>query len=56
MVFCQVLGVPYIPIAKARGFTAHLVMKDKINVLGTEYRIEIRKISEDNILRDNKYG
>ena len=31
-------------------------MKDKINVLGTEYHIEVRKMSEDNILKDNKYG
>jgi hypothetical protein len=31
-------------------------MKDKINVLGTEYRIEERRISDDKVLKDNKYG
>ena len=28
-------------------------MKNKINILGTEYRIEIHKVSEDDWLKDN---
>ena len=32
-------------------------MKDcTVNILGTEYTIETRKISEDKILKDNNYG
>lgn len=31
-------------------------MKDKINVLGTEYTIETRKISDDKVLKNNEYG
>lgn len=31
-------------------------MKNKINILGTEYTIETRKISEDKVLKDNQYG
>lgn len=30
-------------------------MKDKINILGTEYTIEMRKISEDKVLEENDY-
>lgn len=30
--------------------------KKTINILGTEYVIETRKISEDKILKDNQYG
>lgn len=31
-------------------------MKDrKVNILGTEYRIQTRKISEDEILKENNY-
>ena len=31
-------------------------MQESVNILGTEYRIEVRKISEDKILKDNQYG
>ena len=31
-------------------------MENTINVLGTEYRIETHKISEDKTLRDNQWG
>ena len=32
-------------------------MKDcTVNILGTEYKIEIRKISEDKILKENNYS
>lgn len=31
-------------------------MKDTINILGTEYRIEERKTSEDDILKENGYA
>ena len=31
-------------------------MENVINVLGTEYRIETHKISEDKTLRDNQWG
>lgn len=27
----------------------------KVNILGTEYRIETHKISEDKVLKDNRY-
>lgn len=30
--------------------------KKTVNILGTEYTIETRKISEDKVLRDNQYG
>lgn len=30
--------------------------KKTVNILGTEYTIETRKISEDKVLKDNQYG
>lgn len=30
--------------------------KKTVNILGTEYKIETRKISEDKVLKDNQYG
>lgn len=30
--------------------------KKTVNILGTEYTIEIRKISEDKVLKNNKYS
>ena len=32
------------------------MLKKTINILGTEYVIETRKISEDKMLKDNQYG
>lgn len=29
-------------------------MKDKVNILGTEYKIEVHKISEDEYLEKNR--
>ena len=30
-------------------------MRNKVNILGTDYKIEIHKISEDKIMKDNKW-
>ena len=31
-------------------------MQNKVNILGTEYRIEVHKISEDKTLKDNHFS